>query len=59
MENAYYSVPHHLLGETVTVRWTDRMVKVCHHSDVVAVHAKSQGGVYATRSEHRPAHKPA
>lgn len=59
VENAYYSVPHHLLGETVTVRWTDRMVKVYHHSDVVAVHAKAGGGVFSTRPEHRPAHKPA
>ncbi len=59
VENAYYSVPHHLLGETVTVRWTDRMVKVYHDSEVVAVHARAQGGVFSTSLEHRPAHKPA
>ena len=59
VENAYYSVPHHLLGETVTVRWTDRMVKVYHDSEVVAVHARAQGGVFSTKPEHRPAHKPA
>jgi transposase len=57
--NAYYSVPHHLLGETVTVRWTDKMVKVYHDNDVVAVHARAADGSFSTRSEHRPAHKPA
>ncbi len=57
--NAYYSVPCHLLGETVAVRWTDKMVKVYRADEVVAVHATAREGAFSTAAEHRPAHKPA
>ncbi len=57
--NAFYSVPHHLLREEVEVRFTDRILKIYHSGELVAVHAISSAGMFVTADEHRPAEKPA
>jgi len=57
--NAFYSVPHRLLGEEVEVRFTDRILKVYHSGELCAVHAIAHAGTFVTSDEHRPAEKPA
>lgn len=57
--NAFYSVPHHLLREVVEVRYTDRILKVYRSGELVAVHAITGPGEFATRDEHRTEEKPA
>lgn len=57
--NAFYSVPHHLLREEVEVRYTDRILKIYHTGELVAVHAITGPGRFMTADEHRPAEKPA
>jgi transposase len=56
---SYYSVPHILVGQDVRVQWDDRMLRVYAHDKCVAVHCRAPAGTFATREEHRPAHKPA
>jgi hypothetical protein len=56
---AFYSVPDRLVGEEVHVRWDERLVRVYYHGECVAVHTRTPAGAFATRDEHRPAHKPA
>jgi len=56
---SYYSVPHILVGQDVRVQWDDRMLRVYAHEKCVAVHCRTPAGTFATREEHRPAHKPA
>jgi hypothetical protein len=56
---SYYSVPHMLVGEDVRVQWDDRLIRIYAHGKCVAVHTKAPMGTFATREEHRPAHKPA
>ena len=59
VDHAFYSVPHHLLREEVEVRFTDRILKVYHAGELVAVHAITGPGRFETADEHRPAEKPA
>jgi transposase len=56
---AFYSVPDRLVGEEVHVRWDERLVRVYYHGECVGVHTRTPAGAFATRDEHRPAHKPA
>lgn len=56
---SYYSVPHTLVGQDVRVQWDDRMLRIYAHGKCVAVHCRAPVGTFATREEHRPAHKPA
>ena len=59
VEGAFYSVPHMLVGQQVRVHWDEHLVRVYARNQCVAVHSRSHPGAYATREEHRPAHKPA
>jgi transposase len=59
IEGAFYSVPHILVGTEVRVHWDDRLVRVYAQGQSVAVHSRAAAGTFATRGEHRPAHKPA
>jgi hypothetical protein len=55
LEHAYYSVPYTLIGETVDVRLTARMVEILVRGAVIAVHPRAtQRGVFRTLSAHRP-----
>lgn len=56
---SYYSVPHTLVGQEVRVQWDDRILRVYAYGKCVAVHCRIPAGTFATRKEHRPAHKPA
>ena len=56
---AFYSVPHHLVGQEVKVHWDSNLVRVYGSGRCVAVHSRTSAGLFATQGEHRPAHKPA
>jgi transposase len=43
-QNAFYSVPYGLIGQQVTVRADDALVKVYHRSQVVKVHPRQPAG---------------
>jgi len=59
VEEAFYSVPHILVGEEVRVQWDEHLVRVYARGECVAVHSRAPAGIFATRKEHRPIHKPA
>ena len=59
VEDAFYSVPYMLVGEEVKVQWDEHLVRVYARGRSVAVHSRRPAGAFATRQEHRPAHKPA
>jgi len=59
VEGAFYSVPHMLVGEEVRVHWDEHLLRVYARGQCVAVHCRTHAGTFATRQEHRPAHKPA
>lgn len=59
IDGAFYSVPHMLVGEEVRAQWDERLLRVYAQGKCVAVHCRTQAGTFATRQEHRPAHKPA
>jgi transposase len=55
VERRYYSVPHSLVGKTVTVRLTQRTVEVFHRGQRVAAHPRSPvSGTFTTLPAHRP-----
>jgi len=55
-EGHYYSVPHHLLRQTVHIRATESMLAIFHHGQQVAIHPRSiSQGRFSTRSGHMPA----
>lgn len=43
-QHAFYSVPHALIGQRVTVRADDALVKVYHRGQVVKTHPRQQPG---------------
>lgn len=43
-QNAFYSVPHALIGQRVTVRADDALVKVYHRGQVVKTHPRQEPG---------------
>lgn len=59
VEGAFYSVPHNLVGEEVRVHWDDRLIRVYHRGQCVAVHSRITAGTFTTQNDHRPEHKPA
>jgi transposase len=60
VEGAYYTAPHHLVGQRVKVRWDERLVRISHEGTAVRVHAKqARPGAWVTDPADRPAHKPA
>jgi len=56
---AFYSVPHHLIGQSVRVHWDEHLVRIYLAGTAVAVHTRGPAGSWSTRPEHRPPHKPA
>lgn len=55
IDKRYYSVPHSLIGRTVDVRLTDRMVEVFDQGQRVAAHPKGTiKGQFSTDPTHRP-----
>jgi transposase len=57
-DKAYYSVPPEYLGREVWVRAEARVIRVLNHRlEVIAAHARSQPGRFATADVHIHAHK--
>lgn len=57
-ENAYYSVPHYLIGKTVQVCSTSSSVRIFYEYNEVAFHEKAtEKWAYKRKTEHAPALK--
>ncbi|WP_292015478.1 IS21 family transposase [Mesorhizobium sp.] len=55
VEKTFYSVPHRLIGRTVEVRLTHRVVEIFHDHQRVASHVRrSQRSGHVTVNEHMP-----
>lgn len=54
---AYYSVPHHYLGQRVEVQFNSQWVKVLDGAEVIAFHRTSQAGRFHTDKRHLPENK--
>ncbi len=55
VDKHYYSVPYHLIHQTLEVRLTASTVELFQHGKRVAVHCRSsQPGLFTTLDEHRP-----
>lgn len=59
IKGAFYSVPHQFIGQRLTIRFDERFIKVLDGEKTVAVHVRTSPGLFVTREEHRPRHKPA
>lgn len=58
VESSYYSVPHHLIGETVDVRLTHLLVRIFHNNQEVALHERAtKKWDYKRKAEHAPPYK--
>jgi len=57
-DRQHYSVPYHLVGNTLKVRMTHEAVMMFHGNHVVAEHARLEGreGQYSTNDAHCPDH---
>lgn len=57
-ENNYYSVPSHLVGKEVTVRYNQNLLRVIYQGEQVALHHLLSGkGEYVTVRSHLPDYK--
>ena len=57
-ERAYYSVPPEYLRREVWVRGESRVIRILNHrQEVIAAHARVEGGRFATAEAHIHAHK--
>lgn len=57
-ENNYYSVPAALVGQEVTVRWNEHLLRIISNGEQVALHLKATGsGNYVTTRCHLPDYK--
>lgn len=54
---AYYSAPHHYLGESLTVHFNAQWVKVLDATEVVAFHRRQEPGRFRTSKGHLPENK--
>ena len=53
VDKAFYSAPPEYLGRKVWARWDSRLVRIFdHHSQQIAVHAKSEAGRFRTARAH-------
>lgn len=57
-DKAYYSVPPEYLGREVWVRGESRVIRILNHrQEVIAAHARTEAGRFATTDAHIHAHK--
>lgn len=55
VERAYYSVPYKLVGRTVEVRLSARVIEIFHRQHLVATHLRAPSrGQFVTLADHRP-----
>ena len=57
LEGAYYSAPHRLVGQTLTLRATPKSVEIYTGSERVAIHSRAPAGQRQTLLAHLPPHK--
>lgn len=56
--NNYYSVPSCHVGREVTIRWNERLLRIIHQGEQVALHPISSAiGTYVTNRSHLPDYK--
>jgi len=54
----YYSAPSNLVGKAVTIRYTNKLLRLVYQGDQVALHVIQSGrGEYITQRSHLPKHK--
>jgi len=54
----YYSVPSHLVGTQVTIRYNEQLVRIIYEGEQVALHKRSHAaGNYSTVRSHMPDYK--
>jgi hypothetical protein len=57
-QNNYYSVPFVYVAKTVTVRFSDTLIRIVYQGEEVALHHKASGiGSYVTNRSHLPPYK--
>jgi hypothetical protein len=49
VKGSFYPVAHHLLNQTVRVRWDRHLVRIFHEDGLVAVHRRISPGLFAPR----------
>ena len=54
VKGSFYPVAHHLLNQTVRVRWDRHLVRIFHEDALVAVHRRISPGLYAPRPGGEP-----
>ncbi len=56
--NNYYSVPSCHVGQEVTIRWNDHLLRIIHKGEQIALHLiSSDVGTYVTKRSHLPDYK--
>lgn len=56
IKKAYYSVPHHLVGLRVDVRFNSKWIKAFYNQKLVAFHRAVEPGHFQTEKKHLPEH---
>ena len=57
-KNNYYSVPSHLIGKNVDIRWDKHIIRIIYMSEQVALHHIGSGkGEFISVREHLPSYK--
>ncbi len=58
-QNNYYSVPYHLVGQTLRLHSNGTMLRIAQEGQEVALHRvlKAEKGQYVTQNAHLPPHK--
>ena len=60
LESSYYSVPYHLIDETVDVRMTNSLIRIFHNHQEVALHERAtKKWEYKRKTEHAPPYEEA
>lgn len=54
---AYYSVPHHYLGQSLTVHFNSQWIKVLDGTEIAAFHRRVEPGRFHTEKTHLPENK--
>nr|WP_207751262.1 IS21 family transposase [Anaeromonas frigoriresistens] len=57
-DSNFYSVPYKNIGEDVTLKISDKLIKIYSHYELIATHIKIEGkGLFSTNNIHYPEYK--
>lgn len=57
-DSNFYSVPYKHIGENVTLKVSDKLIKIYSHYELIATHLKIEGkGQFSTNNAHYPEYK--